>query len=147
MSKNNIYKFMALSSIHIADLNRSLKNIKSDVIVDYIQLELIGITIVTNKVALSLNLQVIENYVKNVENVNLEYIEAPRLPQLKFYVKIIGIPYFIENTNISIMLDFIESIIKSNHIFNNLSLVSKPQVIKASSKSDIAIIQVDIVII
>ena len=138
---------MALSSIHIADLNRSLKNIKSDVIVDYIQLELIGITIVTNKVALSLNLQVIENYVKNVENVNLEYIEAPRLPQLKFYLKIIGIPYFIENTNISIMLDFIESIIKSNHIFNNLSLVSKPQVIKASSKSDIAIIQVDIVII
>ena len=138
---------MALSSIHIADLNRSLKNIKSDVIVDYIQLELIGITIVTNKVALSLNLQVIENYVKNVENVNLEYIEASRLPQLKFYVKIIGIPYFIENTNISIMLDFIESIIKSNHIFNNLSLVSKPQVIKASSKSDIAIIQVDIVII
>ena len=138
---------MALSSIHIADLNRSLKNIKSDVIVDYIQLELIGITIVTNKVALSLNLQVIENYVKNVENVNLEYIEAPRLPQLKFYLKIIGIPYFIENTNISIMLDFIESIIKSNHIFNNLSLVSKPQVIKASSKSDIAIIQVDIVMI
>ena len=147
MGKNNINKFMALSSIHIADLNRSLKNIKSDVIVDYIQLELIGITIVTNKVALSLNLQVIENYVKNVENVNLEYIEAPRLPQLKFYVKIIGIPYFIENTNISIMLDFIESIIKSNHIFNNLSLVSKPQVIKALSKSDIAIIQVDIVII
>ena len=138
---------MALSSIHIADLNRSLKNIKSDVIVDYIQLELIGITIVTNKVALSLNLQVIENYVKNVENVNLEYIEAPRLPQLKFYLKIIGIPYFIENTNISIMLDFIESIIKSNHIFNNLSLVSKPQVIKASSKSDIAIIQVGIVMI
>ena len=138
---------MALSSIHIADLNRSLKNIKSDVIVDYIQLELIGITIITNKVALSLNLQVIENYVKNIENVNLEYIEAPRLPQLKFYLKITGIPYFIENTNISIMLDFIESIIKSNHIFNNLSLVSKPQVIKASSKSDIAIIQIDIVMI
>ena len=138
---------MALSSIHIADLNRSLKNIKSDVIVDYIQLELIGITIVTNKVALSLNLQVIENYVKNVENVNLEYIEAPRLPQLKFYLKIICIPYLMENTNIPIMSDFIESIIKSNHIFNNLSLVSKPQVIKASSKSDIAIIQVGIVMI
>ena len=147
MGKNNINKFMALSSIHIANLNRSLKNIKSDVIIDYIQLELIGITIVTNKVALSLNLQVIENYVKNVENVNLEYIEAPRLPQLKFYLKIIGIPYFIENTNISIMLDFIESIIKSNYIFNNLSLISKPQVIKASSKSDIAIIWVDIVMI
>ena len=44
---------MALSSIHIANLNISLKNIKSDVIADYIQLELIDIT---NKVALSLNL-------------------------------------------------------------------------------------------
>ena len=56
---------MALSSIHIANLNISLKNIKSDIIADYIQSELIGITIVTNKVALSLNLQVIENYVEN----------------------------------------------------------------------------------
>ena len=65
MGKNNINKFMALSSIHIANLNISLKNIKSDIIADYIQSELIGITIVTNKVALSLNLQVIENYVEN----------------------------------------------------------------------------------
>jgi len=56
MGKNNINKFIALSSIHIANLNISLKNIKSDVIADYIQSELIGITIVTNKVTLSLNL-------------------------------------------------------------------------------------------
>ena len=49
-------------------LNISLKNIKSDVIADYIQSELIGITIVTNKVTLLFNLQVIENYVKNIEN-------------------------------------------------------------------------------
>jgi len=62
----------------------------------------------------------------NVENVNLEYIEASRLPQLKFYLKIICISYLMENTNIHIMSDFIKSIIKSNHIFNNLSLVSKP---------------------
>ena len=112
MSKNNINKFMALSSIYVANLNSSLKNIKLDVIANYIQSELIGITIVNDEVALSLNLQVIENYVKNVKNVNLEYIEAPRLPQLKFYLKIIGIPYLMENTNIPIMSDFIESIIK-----------------------------------
>ena len=56
MGKNNINKFIALSSIHIANLNISLKNIKSDVIADYIQSELIGITIVTNKVTLLFNL-------------------------------------------------------------------------------------------
>ena len=36
MGKNNITKFIALSSIHIANLNRSLKNIKLNVIADYI---------------------------------------------------------------------------------------------------------------
>ena len=81
-------------------------------------------TIVTNKVVLPLDLKVIENFVKNVDNVNSEDIEAPRLPQSKSYLKIIGISYFLENTNVSITSDFVESIIK--YIFNNLLLTSKP---------------------
>ena len=81
-------------------------------------------TIVTNKVVLPLDLKVIENFVKNVDNINSEDIEAPRLPQSKSYLKIIGISYFLENTNISITSDFVESIIK--YIFNNLLLTSKP---------------------
>ena len=36
MGKDNINKFIALSSVYIANLNRSLKNIKSDVMADYI---------------------------------------------------------------------------------------------------------------
>ena len=36
MGNNNITKFIALSSIHIANLNRSLKNIKLNIIADYI---------------------------------------------------------------------------------------------------------------
>ena len=36
MGKNNINKFMASSSIHVANLNRSLKNIKLDIIANYI---------------------------------------------------------------------------------------------------------------
>ena len=89
---------------------------------------------------LPLDLQVIKNYVKNVENINLENIKAPRLPQSKFYLKIIGISYLIENTNIPITSDFIKSIIKVNHIFNNLLFASISQIIKTSSKSNIAII-------
>jgi len=34
----------------------------------------------------------------------------------------------------------VELIIKQNHIFNNTTLASKPRVIKASPKSDMAII-------
>ena len=56
---------MALSSIHIVNLNRSLKNIKSDVIADFIYMDQYEIIITTNKIAFSLDLQTIERYVKN----------------------------------------------------------------------------------
>ena len=49
-----------------------------------------------------------------------------------------------ENTNILINSDFVETVIKSSHIFNDLSLTSKLRIIKASPKSDIAIIWIDI---
>ena len=41
------------------------------------------------------------------------------------------------STNLFITLDVIKLIIKSSHIFNNLILIFRPKVIKASSKSDI----------
>ena len=48
------------------------------------------------------------------------------------------------NTNIPINSEFIELVIKFNHIFNNLLLASKLRVIKASPKSDMAVIWIDI---
>ena len=61
------------------------------------------------------------------------------LPQSKSYLKIIDILYIMENTNMPINSSIVESIIKNTHIFNDV-LVSKPQVIKMSLKSNIAII-------
>ena len=49
-----------------------------------------------------------------------------------------------ENTNVPITSDFVESVIKANHIFNNLFLISKSYIIKASPKFDISIVWVDI---
>jgi len=62
----NKIKFIASSSNYIININKVLRNIKSDIIADYVHLEQKDITIVTNKVALSLDLQVIKNknYVK-----------------------------------------------------------------------------------
>ena len=51
MNSNNIIKFILNSSDHITNINRLLKNIKSDCKVNYIQLEKSSIIIVTNKVA------------------------------------------------------------------------------------------------
>ena len=144
MCKANIDKIMVLSSIHVTNINRALKNIKSNIIVNYVQPEAIGVTIITNSVVLASNLQVIENYIKNVKNIILEDIQTLRLPQSKFYLKIIEILYLMENTNISINSDFVETVIKLSYIFNYLSLTSKPRIIKASPKSDMAIFWINI---
>jgi len=76
MGKENGNKFMGSASVHIANINRALKNIRSSILVDYVQRDSIGIVIVTNKVALSSNLQTIENVVENMENINSDNIET-----------------------------------------------------------------------
>ena len=144
MSINNANSFVKDSSIHITNINRSLKNIKSDVMADFICINNKGIVISTNKVASSSNLQSIEKYIKNAHYIEVEQTESPRLSQSKSYLKIIGILYLSEQTNAYIFSNDIEKILKNNHIFNNIILASKPRVIKVSSKSDMAIIWINI---
>jgi len=47
MSNDNKTKFIALSSDHIANLNRMLKNIKLDIMADYAYMDQNSIVIVT----------------------------------------------------------------------------------------------------
>ena len=51
MSGENISSFMKNSSLHVANINRNLRNTKSDVLVDYLRSENSGIMVITNKVA------------------------------------------------------------------------------------------------
>jgi len=52
MSNNNNNTFMKNSAAHVASINRLLRNTKSEVAVDYIRSDPIGLSIVTNKIAL-----------------------------------------------------------------------------------------------
>jgi len=85
---------MKNSAIHITNLNRILKNAKSEVLVDFICSDSVGITVITNKVSLPSGLLIIENYVKNSENIDSSQVDSPWLPQSKSYLKIIGISFF-----------------------------------------------------
>jgi len=85
-----------------------------------------------------------EKYIKNSKQINADYIGTLQLPQFKSYLKIIGLLYFIENSSISVTSDIIENIIRSNYIFNNISIASCPRIIKVSPKSDITIIWLNI---
>jgi len=91
-----------------------------------------------NKPANTSDLSTIEKYIKNISNINSDSIVSPHLPKSKSYLKIIGLSHKMENGLIT--SDFVESVIKELHLFEDIMLVSKPCIIKASSKSDIAVV-------
>jgi len=124
MSKTNTNNIMVSSADHVTNINRILKNIKSKVMVDYICPETTRITVVSNTVASQSDLLVMERYgyVKNIDSIMSDKIQIPRLSQSKSYLKITGIPYYVDSTNLSITSDDIGVIIKFNHIFNDFIL-------------------------
>ena len=142
MAKMNAELIINLAHIHISNINKCLKNSKSDIIVDFIHVTNNGIIITINKPANMLNLSTIEKYLKNIKNINLDLIEGPHLPKSKSYMKIIGLPY---KTNQGVITpNYIEGVLKELHLIKNVVLASKPHVIKASPKSNIVVVWVDI---
>jgi len=88
---------------------------------------------------------IIDQYIKNSNDINTLQVEEPCLPMSKSYLKIIGITFFPHaNSQDKLMSNDIELILKQNHIFDNISLVSKPRVIKILPKSDMSIVWIDI---
>ena len=145
MSVDNVSSFMKNSSLNVANVNRQLRNAKSDILVDYIRSNSTGVIFVTNKVTQQSDLSIINQYMKNANDINSLQVEDARLPKLKSYLKIIGIPFYPHlNSQEKLTSADIETILQQNHIFDNVSLVSKPRIIKVSPKSDMAIVWIDI---
>jgi len=80
MSSNNKKNFMNKSNVYVSNMSRTLKNIKYDILVDFIYTDIAGIIVITNKVASSLDLQTIEQYVKDTNYINSNKVNSPRLP-------------------------------------------------------------------
>jgi len=145
MSKDNIDAFMKNSSLHVANINRQLCNTKLEVLINYIQAEPLGITIITSKVSQQSDLLIIDQYIKNSNDVNALQVKELRFPKSKSYLKIIGIPFYPHaNSQEHLTSSNIESILKQNQIFDNISLASKPRVIKVLPKSDMSIVWINI---
>ena len=141
MSSKNNNIFIKNSTTHVANINRFLKNVKSEVLVNYIRSDPLGISIITNKISLQSDLQIINQYVKNFEDINTLQVDKPCLLQLKSYLKIIGIPYFSHsNSQNHLISNDVKMILKQNQIFDNINLAFKPRVIKVSPKLDMSII-------
>jgi len=77
MSKENNSNFMKNSTLHVANINRQLQNAKSEVLVNYIQSDPLGITVITSKVSQQSDLLIIDQYVKNSNDINTLQVEEP----------------------------------------------------------------------
>ena len=133
---------MKLAHKHIANINECLKNSNSDIIADFICLSNNRIIITMNCSANITELSRIENFLKKIDNINPVSIEVPRLPKSKSYMKIVRLPY---NSKLEVVTpDFIEGILKEIHLFKDVTLASKPHVIKVSPKSNKAVVWMDI---
>ena len=116
MAKSNTELIINLANLHIANINKYLKNIKSDVIADFIHITKEEVVITMNKPVNASNLSIIEKYIKNISNINSDSIDSSCLPKSKSYLKIVGLLHKMENSLIT--SDFIESVIKELHLFD-----------------------------
>jgi len=124
MCTENVTKIVAKSSRHMININYLLKNI----------------IIITNSITTQSDLNLIEKYIKDINTIQANIILTLHLSQSKSYLKILDILYINKTTSTSINLEIVENIIWSIYIFNNICLISKPHIIKVSSKSDMAIV-------
>jgi len=131
---------MKASGKHVSNMNCALKEVKSDNLINFICSDHWGLIINSNKVASLSDLLVVELYIKNQSSMNANDVQSTYLPQSKLYLKILGILYFIEDTNTPIDTNFMENVIKMIHVFDNIWIAFKPRMVKVSPRSDIVIV-------
>jgi len=95
MDSNNADKVITQENKHTENINRMLRGIKFEVSTNYIHSDSKSVVITTNKVAALSNLNIVEKYMKDLNNVDLK------------------------DTNLSITSDIIERVVQSTYIFNN----------------------------
>jgi len=142
MAKSNTELIVKSAHIYITNLNEYLKNSKADIIADFICMSNNRIIITTNCSVSPSELSRIEDFLKKINNINPDSIKGPHLPKSKSFMKIIGLLYNLEQRVLT--SNFIKGILKETYLFKDIVLASKPHIIKASPKSDMTVVEVDI---
>lgn len=74
-----------------------MKEVKLEVSIDFICSDNKDLLIITNKVVAFSDINIIEKYLKKLNNINSNKVMSPKLLQSKSYLKILGISYFIKD--------------------------------------------------
>ena len=138
MNKTNTELIINSAYSHITNINKYLKDIKSDIVTSFIHRVNNRIIITTNQIVANSDMKFIKKYLKNINEINSD--ESSYQPSSKLYMKIIGLSYMLKYTNSPIISNIHKSVIREIHLFNDIVLMSKSWIIKAFPKSDIAVI-------
>ena len=65
MDTNSMDRIMVSSNIYVSNMNRLLKDIKLEILINFIQADNKGIIVITNKIAATSDLNVMEKYMKD----------------------------------------------------------------------------------
>jgi len=76
---NNVERIIIQTNTHIFNINRTFKEVKSDISTDYICSNNREIIITTNKVAVFLDLSIVEKYIKELNDVDSNNVMSSRL--------------------------------------------------------------------
>jgi len=131
------------TSMYVGLINGLLRSTKSNTCSEFIKPCPGSISIVTNNVSAPSDLSIVKKHFKSINSINEDESLPPHLSQSKPYLKITGILFIQPNGNKLTHEDIINSIQYST-LFEMVSLASKPRVIKALPKSDMAIVWIDI---
>ena len=99
-----------------------------------------GISMSTNFVASAAELDVIKQWLKKVAGLAASTVVEPCLPQSKSFLKILGVPYWGNNSSLPITQAQVESVIANTPIFEEAVLASRPHIMKVSLNSDMSVI-------
>jgi len=128
----------------VESCNRGLVEAYSKLRVESVYKTWDGISMSTNFVTLAAELEVIKQWLKKVAGLAASTVVEPCLPQSKSFLKILGVPYWGNNSLLPITQAQVESVIANTPIFEGVVLASRPCIMKASPSSDMSVIWIDI---
>ena len=73
-------RVMVQFNAYVTNTNQLLKDIKSEICADFIHSDNKGIIITTNKITLTSDMNIIEKYMKNLNDVDSNEVMSLRLP-------------------------------------------------------------------
>jgi len=135
---------VANAATAVESCNRGLVEAHSKLRVELVCKAWDRISMSTNFAASATELEVIKQWLKKVTGLAASTVVEPRLPQSKSFLKILGVPYWGNNSSLPITQAQVESVIANTPIFEEVVLASHPRIMKASPSSDMFVIWIDI---